>query len=60
MTKTTLEAIKQVFQRSKVQPVTFRSDAGNEFAGKEVHQFLADKKIYQQFTRNQMKANYAE
>ena len=40
---------------TKVQPKTFRSDAG-----KEVHQFLVDKKIYQQLTRNQMNASYAE
>ena len=36
MTKTTLQAIKRVFSRSKGLPNTFRSDAGNEFAGKEV------------------------
>ena len=51
MTKTTLNAIRQVFHRSKVQPKTFRSDAENEFAGKKVHQFLVDKKIYQQLIK---------
>ena len=59
-TKVTLDAIKQVFRRSQLQLKTFQSDAGNEFAGKEVHECLTDREIYQQLTQNQMKGNYAE
>lgn len=59
-TKETLQAIKRVFAKSKQQPETFRSDAGKEFVGKEVKQYLADRDIYQQVTRNEKKANYAE
>ena len=59
-TAETLKAIKMVFTKSKQQPETFRSDAGKEFLGKEVKQYLADREIYQQITRNDTKANYAE
>ena len=59
-TKETLTAIKNVFHKSRLQPETFRSDAGKEFIGKDVQQYLADCKIYQQVTRNERKANYAE
>ena len=59
-TKETLQAIKRVFAKSQQQPETFRSDAGKEFIGKEVKQYLADHEIYQQVTRNEKKANYAE
>lgn len=57
---TTLTAIKNVFRRSGQQPETFRSDAGQEFLGKVVQEYLADREIYQQVTRNEKKANYAE
>ena len=57
-TKETLIAIKNVFHKSRLQPETFRSDAGKEFIGKDVHQYLADHEIYQQVTRNEKKANY--
>ena len=59
-TKETLIAIKNVFCKSKLQPETFRSDAGKEFIGKDVKKYLADCEIYQQVTRNEKKANYAE
>ena len=59
-TKETLQAIKRVFAKSQQQPETFRSDAGKEFIGKEVKQYLADHEIYQQVMRNEKKANYAE
>ena len=59
-TKVTLDTINQVFKRSQLQPETFQSDAGNKFTGKEVHEYLTDREIYQQLTQNQMKANYAE
>ena len=59
-TAETLKAIKMVFTKSKQQPETFRSDAGKEFLGKEVKQYLVDREIYQQITRNDTKANYAE
>ena len=49
-----------VFTKSKQQPETFCSDAGKEFLGKEVKQYLTDREIYQQITRNDKKANYAE
>ena len=45
-TKETLQAIKRVFVKSQQQPETFQSDAGKEFIGKEVKQYLADQKIY--------------
>ena len=59
-TKQTLTAIKNVFRKSRLQPETFRSDAGKEFIGKDVKEYLADCEIYQQVTRNEKKANYAE
>ena len=59
-TKETLQAIKWVFAKSQQQPETFWSDAGKGFLGKEVKQYLADHEIYQQVTRNEKKANYAE
>ena len=58
-TKETLQAIKRVFAKSQ-QPETFQSDVGKEFLGKEVKQYLADCEIYQQVTRIEKKANYAE
>lgn len=58
--KETLAAIKRVMQKSQSQPDTFRSDAGKEFVGREVKNYLADREIYQQVTRNDKKANYAE
>ena len=58
-TKETLTAIKNVFHKSRLQPETFRSDAGKEFIGKDVKEYLADHEIYQ-VTRNEKKANYAE
>ena len=36
-TKETLTAIKNVFHKSRLQPETFRSDAGKEFIGKDVN-----------------------
>ena len=59
-TKETLSAIKRVFAKSQQQPETFQSDAGKEFVGKDVKQYLADHEIYQQVMRNEKKANYAE
>ena len=59
-TKETLTAIKNVFRKSRLQPETFRSDAEKEFIGKDVKEYLADCEIYQQVTRNEKKANYAE
>ena len=38
----------------------FWSDAGKEFVGKDIKQYLADCQIYQQVMRNEKKANYAE
>ena len=46
-TKETLTAIKNVFRKSRLQPETFRSDAGKEFIGKDVKEYLADHEIYQ-------------
>ena len=59
-TKETLTAIKTVFHKSRLQPKTFRSDAGKEFIGKGVKEYLAHRETYQQVTRNEKKANYAE
>ena len=59
-TKETLTAIKNVFCKRRLQPETFRSDAGKEFIGRDVKEYLADCEIYQQVTRNEKKANYAE
>ena len=41
-TKETLTAIKNIFHKSRLQPKTFRSDAGKEFIGKDVKEYLAD------------------
>ena len=59
-TKETLSDIKRVLAKSQQQPKTFQSDAGKEFVGKDVKQYLADCEIYQQVTRSEKKANYAE
>ena len=59
-TKETLNTIKNVFHKSRLHPETFTSDAGKEFIRKDVKEYLADHKIYQQVTRNGKKANYAE
>ena len=59
-TKETLIAIKNVFCKSRLQPETFRSNAEKEFIGKNVKEYLADCETYQQVTRNEKKANYAE
>ena len=59
-TKDTLDGLKNIIRRSKRQPETFRSDAGKEFTGKLMKNFLADREIYQQVTYNEVKANYAE
>ena len=59
-TKETLKAIKAVFAKSNDQPETFRCDAGKEFLGKEVSEYLTDREIYQQISRSDTKANYAE
>ena len=56
----TLKAFKTILRRSGQQPDTFRSDAGKEFLGKEMKDYLAEREIYQQITRNDKKANYAE
>ena len=55
-----VKAIKSVFSRSKQQPDKFRSDAGQEFLGKAVKEYLAEREIYQQVSRTEKKANYAE
>ena len=55
-----VRAIKAIFNRSHQQPETFRSDAGKEFLAHQVRDFLAERDIYQQVTRNEKKANYAE
>ena len=44
-TKETLSAIKRVFAKSQQQPKTFQSDAGKEFVGKDIKQYLADHEI---------------
>ena len=59
-TKTTLNAIKSIFAKSNLQPETFCSDAGKEFVGKEVKDYLADREIYQQVSHSEKKANYVE
>ena len=59
-TKETLNAIKNVFCKSRLHTETFRYDAGKEFIGKDVKEYLADCEIYQQVTRNEKKANCAE
>ena len=59
-TKETLTAIKNVLHKSRLQPKTFRSDAGKKFVGKDVQQYLADCEIHQQGTRNEKKGNYAK
>ena len=56
----TLKALKKVMTRSGRQPDTFRSDAGKEFLGKNIADYLAEREMYQQVTRNDKKANYAE
>ena len=56
----TLAAIKRVFGTAGSQPETFRSDAGKEFLGKGVKNYLGDREIYQQVTQGDKKANYAE
>ena len=58
--KETLNAVKQAMSDSRSQPETFRSDAGKEFTGKGVKEYLADREIYQQLAYNEHKANYAE
>ena len=58
--KDTLDAIKRVFRKANTQPETFRSDAGKEFLGNGVKNYLGDREIYQQVTRGDKKANYAE
>lgn len=59
-TANTLHAIKNILRKSNTQPETFRSDAGKEFTGNPVKQYLADREIYQQVAYNTTKANYAE
>ena len=58
--KETLRALKQVFHDSDTQPETFRSDAGKEFLGNDVKNYLTNREIYQQIAKNEHKANYAE
>ena len=57
-TKETSTTIKNVFHKSRLQPETFRSDAGKEFIGKDVKEYLADHEIYQQVARNEKKYLY--
>ena len=60
-TKETLKAIKEVLRESHPnQPETIHTDAGKEFVGKEVEDYLRDREIYHQISRNELKANYAE
>ena len=59
-TRDTLDAIKQVIKIRGSHPDTLRCDAGKEFVGKLVHDYLLDREVYQQVTRNDGKANYAE
>ena len=59
-TSETLRALKQAMVQSESQPETLRSDAGKEFVGRQVKDYLADREIYQQIAKNEHKANYAE
>jgi len=60
-TKETLKAIKKALKESfPNQPETIRTDAGKEYVGKEVENYLRDCEIYHQVSRNELKANYAE
>ena len=52
--------LKEYLQKVNNNPKPSRSDAGKEFVGKDIKQYLADCKIYQQVMRNEKKANYAE
>ena len=60
-TKETLKAIKEALRQSYPnQPETIRTDAGKEYVEKEVEDYLRDRDIYHQVSRNELKANYAE
>ena len=48
------------FYKGRLQPGNLSSDAGKEFIQKDVKEYFADREIYQQVTRNEKKANYAE
>ena len=59
--KETLKAIKEALRQSYPnQPETIRTDAGKEYVGKEVEDYLHDRDIHHQVSRNELKANYAE
>ena len=59
--KETLKAIKSALMESRPQqPETIRTDAGKEYVGKEVKEYLENREIYHQVSRNELKANYAE
>ena len=59
-TNETLRAFKKAMKESQSQPETLRTDAGKEFLGSQVRDYLADREIYQQIAKNEHKANYAE
>ena len=59
-TNETLRAFKKAMKESQSQPETLRTDAGKEFLGSQVRDYLADREIYQQVAKNEHKANYAE
>ena len=52
-TKETLKAIKEALRQSYPnQPEKIRTDAGKEYVGKEVEDYLHDCDIYHQVSRN--------
>ena len=60
-TKETLKAIKQVLKDAfPNQPEKICTDAGKEYVGREVEDYLQEHEIYHQVSRNELKANYAE
>ena len=60
-TKETLKAIKEALRQSYPnQPETIHTNAGKEYVGKEVEDYLCDCDIYHQVSRNELKVNYAE
>ena len=60
-TKETLKAIKEALRQSYPnQTEKIHTDAGKEYVGKEVEDYLHDRDINLQVSRNELKANYAE
>ena len=55
-----INAFIKIFQETKRQPRTIRSDNGTEFKNRWYRQFMMDKGILAYTTKNEMKANFAE